>query len=782
MSSKEQVNNNDNTKEVLSKVVGTVRASNALAAQDIEFYSTLDKDIANSVDHLKNDLLDMINSIIFSIDEHAPTIESGKDQLEGQDWRDYTNFIDNLFERADRSIDILNNSHGINNHHHNNNNSKNFNKLNDGSQFQYLEENINDTNDHFDNKRISKPQLTFKKPVDNSESHPFKPLLIQKPNALKPLEECLKLVDEDTNGNIPSHYPQPYQYEIENQEYNHDILVIKDPIPFKSWNDTEPIWIDQVDQIPHLVQDLSNYKELAIDLEHHDFRSYYGIVCLMQISTRDKDYLIDTIALRDDLSPLNKIFTNPMITKVFHGAFMDIIWLQRDLGLYIVSLFDTYHASKALGFPKHSLAYLLETFVNFKTSKKYQLADWRRRPLSKPLLAYARADTHFLLNIFDQLRNELIKQNKLASVLKESREVAKRRFEYSKYRPKINIPTVYSPIEKIDPWRTLMYQYNVPLEKEQLVKELYIWRDTMARRDDESPRYIMPNQLLISLVAYTPIDAAGVVSVNTFITDTVRSNSKQIANMIKNYLTSVKSNNNNSSITSMNNISIVPDQVTKTDILTLSQVRNMFVQFNGLEKKYSEEAIEKTKDNKDIIGMNQSKFLGQLTNNKHIISYKENNPKIVPETVLQSRHEAFIKLIDESNKVEYTIPVPNEEMSFATTDTSAIESSTNIDVIPSIVTEEKEDMNEIVVLKKVKRDSTNSRKKNEHKSENEEPIKIIDYSKEKKVLSSKRVSEEDDNSKKKKRKFDPFSQIHETVKAAKKRKNITKGRNVSFKR
>lgn len=774
MSGEEQVNSDNNIKNVLSKVVGTVRASNALAAQDIEFYSALDKDIKSTVGHLKDDLLDMINSIIFSIDEHASTIESGKDQLEGQDWKDYTNFIDNIFEIADRSIDILNSSHGIN---------KDNNKMNHGSQFQYLEENINAANDHFDNKRISKPQLTFKRPVDNSESHPFKPLLTQKPNALKPLEECLRLVDEDADGNIPSHYPQPYQYEIENQEYNHDILVIKDPIPSKAWNDTDPIWIDQVDQIPGLVQDLSNYTELAVDLEHHDFRSYYGIVCLMQISTRDKDYLIDTIALRDDLSPLNKIFTDPMITKVFHGAFMDIIWLQRDLGLYIVSLFDTYHASKALGFPKHSLAYLLETFVNFKTSKKYQLADWRRRPLSKPLLAYARADTHFLLNIFDQLRNELIRQNKLAFVLKESREVAKRRFEYSKYRPKINMPTVYSPIEKIDPWRTLMYQYNIPLEKEKLVKKLYIWRDTMARKDDESPRYIMPNQLLISLVAYTPIDAAGVVSVNTFITDTVRSNAKQIANMIKDYSTSLKDNNNNTpSITFMDNALSISSQAGQSDIITLSHIKNIFVRFNGLVEKYSIEVMEKDKDNKDIVGMNQSKFLGQLTESNHIMSYEENNPKMVSETALQSRHEAFMKLIDELNTVEYTIPVPNEEVSYTPMDTSINESSTTSNVISSAVTENKEDMNEIIVLKKIKRDYTSSKKKNGHETENEEKIKIVDYSKEEKVLDSKRVTEADGNSKKKKRAFDPFSQIHETVKAAKKRKNGVKGKNVSFKR
>lgn len=58
---------------------------------------------------------------------------------------------------------------------------------------------------------------------------------------------------------------------------------------------------------------------------------------------------------------------------------MDIIWLQRDLGLYVVGLFDTFHAARGLGYPQASLASLLERFTDFRTDKKYQLADWRIR-------------------------------------------------------------------------------------------------------------------------------------------------------------------------------------------------------------------------------------------------------------------------------------------------------------------------------------------------------------------------------------------------------------------
>ena len=58
---------------------------------------------------------------------------------------------------------------------------------------------------------------------------------------------------------------------------------------------------------------------------------------------------------------------------------MDIVWLQRDLGLYVVGLFDTHWASKALNYAGGSLAFLLKKFINFDADKKFQLADWRIR-------------------------------------------------------------------------------------------------------------------------------------------------------------------------------------------------------------------------------------------------------------------------------------------------------------------------------------------------------------------------------------------------------------------
>lgn len=73
---------------------------------------------------------------------------------------------------------------------------------------------------------------------------------------------------------------------------------------------------------PAALQDMHEHlrtvKEVAIDLEHHDWRSYIGIVCLMQISTRERDFVIDVLnpTLRELVQDLNDVFTDRSVVKV----------------------------------------------------------------------------------------------------------------------------------------------------------------------------------------------------------------------------------------------------------------------------------------------------------------------------------------------------------------------------------------------------------------------------------------------------------------------------------
>lgn len=54
-----------------------------------------------------------------------------------------------------------------------------------------------------------------------------------------------------------------------------------------------------------------------VDLEHNQYRSFQGITCLMQISTRNEDYVVDTLKLRVHVGPhLRDIFKDPSKRKV----------------------------------------------------------------------------------------------------------------------------------------------------------------------------------------------------------------------------------------------------------------------------------------------------------------------------------------------------------------------------------------------------------------------------------------------------------------------------------
>lgn len=58
------------------------------------------------------------------------------------------------------------------------------------------------------------------------------------------------------------------------------------------------------------------------------------------------------------------------LVQVFHGAENDVIWLQRDFGVYLVGMFDTHQAALVLKLPGLSLKHLLMQYCRVKADKK----------------------------------------------------------------------------------------------------------------------------------------------------------------------------------------------------------------------------------------------------------------------------------------------------------------------------------------------------------------------------------------------------------------------------
>ncbi|XP_023544636.1 protein RRP6-like 2 [Cucurbita pepo subsp. pepo] len=261
-------------------------------------------------------------------------------------------------------------------------------------------------------------------------------------------------------------------------------------------------FIEEVNDLKELAAKLRRENEFAVDLEHNQYRSFQGLTCLMQISTRTEDFVVDTLKLRIHVGPyLREVFKDPSKRKVLHGADRDVVWLQRDFGIYICNLFDTGQASRVLKLERNSLEYLLHHFCGVAANKEYQNADWRLRPLPEEMLRYAREDTHYLLYIYDLMRK------KLSSMPRESEEsdlplveVYKRSYDVCLHLYEKELLTESS----------YFYVYGLQgsgFNAQQLAvaASLFEWRDIVARAEDESTGYILPNKTLLEIAKQMPV-------------------------------------------------------------------------------------------------------------------------------------------------------------------------------------------------------------------------------------------------------------------------------------
>ncbi|GAA47879.1 exosome complex exonuclease RRP6, partial [Clonorchis sinensis] len=294
-------------------------------------------------------------------------------------------------------------------------------------------------------------------------------------------------------------YPHPYEAELD--AFAHTISHWKPLNP--EAHPLEPMganykFVDTLSALDAALAEISLHKEIAVDLEHHSHRSYLGITCLVQLSTRTTDYILDALALRDHLHKLNVIFTDPDVVKVFHGSDLDLMWLQRDFSIYVVNLFDTGLAARALQLGRFSLSFLLLRYANVRANKKYQLADWRIRPLPDELIEYARTDTHYLLHVSAVMCQELQDRGLLDVVLEGGRQLCLKRYT----KPAFD-PLGYLSLYRQAAGTSFNHRQLYALE------QLYALRDSIARREDESVHYVLPNHMLKTIAEVLPRESSG---------------------------------------------------------------------------------------------------------------------------------------------------------------------------------------------------------------------------------------------------------------------------------
>lgn len=178
-------------------------------------------------------------------------------------------------------------------------------------------------------------------------------------------------------------------------------------------------FIDNKQNFDNLCQNLINQKYIAIDTEFLREKTYYPILCLLQIATKENIYLIDTIAI-EDIDSLKPILQSQNITKIFHSARQDLEIFYQYFFSMPNNIFDTQIAAAFCGLEQEiSYENLVKHIFNITIDKTYRISDWKKRPLSTKQMAYATEDVVHLIKLYPILNKNLIEEDKFSYFIQE---------------------------------------------------------------------------------------------------------------------------------------------------------------------------------------------------------------------------------------------------------------------------------------------------------------------------------------------------------------------------
>ena len=243
--------------------------------------------------------------------------------------------------------------------------------------------------------------------------------------------------------------------------------------------------VSQPAQLGVAVQGMAGSRDIALDTESNSFDHYPEQICLIQIATRHKVYIVDTISL-NELDPLKEILVDDSIRKIIHGADYDIRSLDRHYGFRILNLFDTSIAARFTGITQFGLAALTRDLlgITINKSKRLQRGDWGRRPLSTEALEYAATDVRHLLALREILDQRLQTLGRTAWVAEECVRIEEVRYAAP------NLETAYLSVKGAK---------DLDGRGLAVLQSLFLFREEEARRQHRPPFFVLPDATLIFL-------------------------------------------------------------------------------------------------------------------------------------------------------------------------------------------------------------------------------------------------------------------------------------------
>lgn len=231
---------------------------------------------------------------------------------------------------------------------------------------------------------------------------------------------------------------------------------------------------------------------VTIDTEFLRDKTYWPILCLVQLAGPNEAAAIDALAEGLDLAPLFDLLQNPNVTKVFHAARQDVEIFVRMTGKVPSPIVDTQVVAMVCGFgDSASYETLASKLAGARIDKSSRFTDWSHRPLTEKQLAYALSDVTYLRTVYEKLQQKVEKSGRSHWVEDEIAILTE--------------PNTY----RVDPdnaWIRLKARSDKPRFLA-VLKEVAAWREREAQARDLPRNRVVKDETILEIAAHPPKDA-----------------------------------------------------------------------------------------------------------------------------------------------------------------------------------------------------------------------------------------------------------------------------------
>jgi ribonuclease D len=281
---------------------------------------------------------------------------------------------------------------------------------------------------------------------------------------------------------------------------------------------SEPIWIDQDDQLQELCTRWRAQAAIAVDTEFMRSDTFYPIAGLLQIGDGKGCYLIDPLAIKN-IDPLRALMLDAAVTKVLHSCSEDLEVFQRWLDVVPEPVFDTQIAAAfaGLGF---SLGYssLINNLLSIEIPKDETRSDWLQRPLSTAQLNYAALDVAHMLIVYGKLLQILKTSERLEWVKSDCADLV------TNARKTDNFSEAYQKVG---------YAWKLRGHELVILQQLCVWRETEARARNIPRNRLVKEPSLWEIARKKTQDVAHLLKIPDIPSRTLKNDAETIVQIVR---------------------------------------------------------------------------------------------------------------------------------------------------------------------------------------------------------------------------------------------------------